>query len=99
MSKTILVCGFGPGISSAVAEKFGAEGFSVALVARNAQRLDAGVKALQAKGYKAAAFPVDLSDLKAIPGLVERVRAEIGSTAVVHWNAYTGGAGDLLAGD
>ena len=36
MSKTIVVVGFGPGISTAVAEKFGAGGFSVALVARNA---------------------------------------------------------------
>ncbi|HEX7670382.1 MAG TPA: hypothetical protein VF395_12390 [Polyangiaceae bacterium] len=38
MAKTIVVCGYGPGISSAVAEKFGAEGFSVALAARNASQ-------------------------------------------------------------
>ncbi len=35
MSKTIVVVGFGPGVSTAVAEKFGAAGFSVALVGRN----------------------------------------------------------------
>ena len=35
MSKTIVIVGFGTGISTAVAEKFGAEGFSVAIVARN----------------------------------------------------------------
>ena len=34
MSKTIVVVGFGPGISNAVAEKFGKQGFTVALVAR-----------------------------------------------------------------
>ena len=38
MSKTIVVVGFGPGISTAVADKFGAEGFSVALVARTLDR-------------------------------------------------------------
>ena len=27
MTKTILVCGYGPGISNAVAERFGAEGY------------------------------------------------------------------------
>ena len=43
MAKTIFVGGFGPGISTAVAERFGREGFSVALVARNQERLDAGV--------------------------------------------------------
>ena len=59
MGKTILVVGFGPGISTAVAEKFGSSGFSVALVARNEERLAAGVKALKAKGIEAAAFPAD----------------------------------------
>ena len=34
MTKTIIVAGFGPGISSAVAERFGKEGFTIALVAR-----------------------------------------------------------------
>jgi NAD(P)-dependent dehydrogenase (short-subunit alcohol dehydrogenase family) len=56
MSKTIIVIGFGPGIATAVAERFGAEGFSVALVARNKERLAAGVAALKAKGIAAAAF-------------------------------------------
>jgi NADP-dependent 3-hydroxy acid dehydrogenase YdfG len=96
MATTILICGFGPGISTAVAEKFGAEGFAVALVARNKERLDAGVKALQAKGVKAAAFPADLSDLKAIPALVEKAHSALGPIGAILWNAYTGGAGDLL---
>ena len=62
MAKTIVVVGFGPGISSAVAEKFGSSGFSVGLVARSEERLAAGVKALKAKGIEAAAFPADASD-------------------------------------
>jgi NADP-dependent 3-hydroxy acid dehydrogenase YdfG len=43
MSKTIVIVGFGPGVSTAVAEKFGAEGFSVALIARREATLAAGV--------------------------------------------------------
>ena len=97
MAKTILVCGFGPGISTAVAEKWGAAGFQVALVGRTSERLDAGVKALAAKGIKAAAFASDLGDAAAAPGLLERVRATLGPVAVIHWNAYSGAAGDLLA--
>ena len=46
MAKTILVVGFGPGISSGVAEQFGKQGFSVALVGRNADRVGAGAAAL-----------------------------------------------------
>jgi hypothetical protein len=56
MTQTLIVCGYGPGISTSVAEKFGAEGFSIALVARNAEKLQNGVKALEAKGIKAAAI-------------------------------------------
>jgi short-subunit dehydrogenase len=99
MSKTLLVAGFGPGISTAVAEKFGNEGFSVALVARNAERLQAGLKALQAKGIQAAAFPADLASPAAISPLIESVRSKLGPLGVIHWNAYSGGAGDLLSAD
>jgi NAD(P)-dependent dehydrogenase (short-subunit alcohol dehydrogenase family) len=99
MAKTILVCGFGPGISAAVADKFAAEGFSVALVARNKDRLQAGVKALEAKGAKAAAFSRDLSDPRAAGALVGEVKEKLGPVSVVHWNAYGGDAGDLLASE
>ena len=95
MSKTIIVCGYGPGISDAVAKKFGAEGFSVALVARSADKLAAGVAALEAKGVKAAAFPADLGDPKAVKAMVAKVRATLGPVTVLHWNAYAGVAGDL----
>lgn len=99
MAKTILVCGFGPGISTGVAETFGAKGFQVALVGRNAERLDAGVKALTAKGIKAAAFTSDLGDPSAAPALLERVRGSLGPVSVIQWSAYAGTAGDLLTAD
>jgi NAD(P)-dependent dehydrogenase (short-subunit alcohol dehydrogenase family) len=100
MSKTIVVVGFGPGISTAVAEKFGAAGFSVALVARNEERLAAGVAALKAKGIAAAAYPADAGDPAAIRAALEKARAEFGPITVIHWNAYGGAeAGDLLTTD
>jgi len=99
MSKTILVAGYGSGISTAVAEKFGAEGFQVALVARNADKLAAGVKALEAKKIKAAAFPADLSDAAAAAALVPKVRQALGPITVIEWTAYANDAGDLLAAD
>src|SRR5580704_14819473 len=99
MPKTILVCGYGPGISSAVAERFGTEGFSVALAARSADRLAAGVKALEAKGIRAAGFPTDLADPAAARALVGKVRETLGPITVLEWNAYSSGAGDLLAAD
>jgi NADP-dependent 3-hydroxy acid dehydrogenase YdfG len=99
MAKTIIVGGYGSGISAAVAAKFGAAGFSVAIVARNAERLAAGLKVLQAKGVNAAAFPTDLGDPVAVRALIRSVRTALGPITVLHWNAYAADAGDLLAAD
>ena len=100
MSKTIVVVGFGPGVSTAVAEKFGAEGYSVALIARSQARLMAGVEALKAQGITAGAFPADAGDPVALRGAIAKARAALGQIGVIHWNAYSGGAlGDLLAVD
>ncbi len=41
MAKTIIIGGYGTGISKAIAKKFGAEGFSLALVARNPDKVSA----------------------------------------------------------
>lgn len=100
MGNTILIVGFGPGISSAVAEKFGSSGFSVALVARQEEKLAAGVKALKAKGIEAAAFPADAGDPASIRAVVGKARAAFGPITVIQWNAYGGAqAGDLLTAD
>ncbi|MEO8904915.1 MAG: SDR family NAD(P)-dependent oxidoreductase [Polyangiaceae bacterium] len=95
MAKTIVVCGHGPGISEAVARRFGKEGYSVALVARNAQRLAASEKSFLDAKLSAKAFPCDLGDPEAVRQLMAEVSASLGPVAVVHWNAYAGRAGDL----
>lgn len=99
MQKTIIVCGHGPGISDAVANKFGGEGFQVALVARRADKLDQALQALHTRGIKAAAFPADLSDPNAAKGLVQRVRDQLGPLSAIHWNAYANTAGDVMSAD
>jgi short-subunit dehydrogenase len=68
----------------------------VGLVARNAERLDAGVKKLGALGVTAQAFPCDLGDPAAVTKLVGDVRGALGPIGIVHYNAYAGAAGDLL---
>ena len=42
-NKSIVIVGYGPGTATAVAERFGKEGFAVALVGRNEERLAEGV--------------------------------------------------------
>src|ERR1700690_2754465 len=99
MPKTIIICGYGPGISNAFAEKFGAEGFQLALVGRTADKLAAGVSALGSKGIKAVAFTADLGDPESVREVVKRVRSALGPITVVEWTAYNAGAGDLITAD
>lgn len=95
MKRVILVCGHGPGISDAVARKFGKEGHPVAIVARNAERLAAAAKQLSGEGIKAQAFPCDLGNPDAVRSLVREVRGALGPIGILHWNPYGGGGGDL----
>lgn len=97
MSKTIVICGYGPGISHATAERFGAEGFAVALVGRTAARLADGVNRLEARGIRAAAFVHDVGEPGNAAALASQVRERLGAISVIHWNAYSHAAGDLSA--
>lgn len=96
MKRTIVVCGHGPGISDAVARRFGREDYAVAIVARDAKRLAAAASALGDAGITAKAFPCDLGNTDAVRALIRDVRASLGPIGVLHWNAYTlKEAGDL----
>lgn len=97
MKSVILVCGHGPGISDAVARKFGGAGHAVALVARNKDRVEAAAAAIVTAGIVAKGFACDLTDPAAIELLVTTVKKELGPIAVVHYNAYGGGGFDLLS--
>jgi NADP-dependent 3-hydroxy acid dehydrogenase YdfG len=100
MSKTLVVIGFGSGVSSAVAQRFGAEGFSVALVARNKTRLESGIAQLKQQGIPAAAFPADAADPQALRAVMAGARSQLGPITALHWNAYGGGElTDLLTTD
>src|SRR5262249_49388202 len=95
MSRTLVVCGHGPGISDAVARRFGKKGFSVAIVAPSADRLTEAAATLNQTGIRAAPFSCDLGDTKQVVSMLSRVRTELGKITVLHWNATAHGAGDL----
>ncbi|HEX3463505.1 MAG TPA: SDR family NAD(P)-dependent oxidoreductase [Candidatus Elarobacter sp.] len=100
MAKTIVIVGFGPGTATAVAERFGKEGFTAALIGRDEDRLAAGVSALKAKGVEAFAFRGDAGDSDSIRGAIRAVRSKLGPSTVLFWNAYGGlEFGDILGAD
>ena len=89
-----LITGVGPGTGSALARRF-AEGYRVALLARNAERLEA--LAGELKG--AVAFPCDVADEAQLSATVDRIRHEMGDPSVVIHNAVGGAFGDFLSID
>jgi NAD(P)-dependent dehydrogenase (short-subunit alcohol dehydrogenase family) len=88
MPKTIAIFGAGPGFGASVARRFAAEGFRVALIARNKERLDALVEQLAADGIEAAGFTADLAAPDEIPALIAAVRDRFGSIDVIEYGPF-----------
>jgi NAD(P)-dependent dehydrogenase (short-subunit alcohol dehydrogenase family) len=98
MSKTILVCGYGPGISNSVVRRFVREGFRVAVVARDTKKLAAARDSFEEHGIVISTLEADLSNPTAARDVVVRARTELGRITALHWNAFSPDvAGDLLA--
>jgi NADP-dependent 3-hydroxy acid dehydrogenase YdfG len=97
MSKLIAIVGFGPGTATSVAQRFAQEGFSIAIVGRERDRLAAGVAALRTRGANASEFLADAGDAESIRAALRNIRSQMGSIDVLQWNVYGGlDAGDLL---
>lgn len=63
---TILIVGAGPGLGLSVAKKFGNEGFNVALLARNPQKMERMLEELHGLGITAEGFLCDYLDAAAL---------------------------------
>lgn len=85
--KTFLSIGTGPGIGFATAERFAKEGFHVILSARAAEKLQALVDKLKAKGYSAESKTVDAGDPAGVATLVASIEMQHGAIDVLHYNA------------
>jgi 3-oxoacyl-[acyl-carrier protein] reductase len=82
--RVALVTGASKGIGRGIAAGLVSEGARVAIASRSQERIEAAAAEIGARGY---AF--DSADLDAIPGLIERVQADLGPIDV--YIANTGG--------
>jgi NAD(P)-dependent dehydrogenase (short-subunit alcohol dehydrogenase family) len=87
-----VVTGVGPGTGSALARRFAAGGYRVAMLARNAERL----AALEADIPNAKAFPCDVADPARIDAAISDVEATLGAPDVLIHNAVRGVFGNFL---
>ncbi|MGP5608372.1 SDR family oxidoreductase [Arthrobacter rhombi] len=83
----IAIVGAGSGVSAGVARKFGAEGFTVVLMARRAEALDERVAELKASGIQAHPLVADVTDPVSLAAAFATVEAEFGTPDVLHYNA------------
>ena len=101
MAKPVcLITGVGPGTGAECARRFARDGYRVAMLARNRERLDELAAEIDgAKGYDC-----DVSDLDQLVSTVRAVQSEMGAPEVVIHNAVSGvleggGASRFMEGD
>lgn len=83
---SIAIIGAGRGLGAAVARRFGAEGFSVALISRNRARVDSLAEDLRAEGISARGFTADVRDPASLSAALERVAEELAPVEVLQYS-------------
>jgi NAD(P)-dependent dehydrogenase (short-subunit alcohol dehydrogenase family) len=79
MAKTIVVTGGSAGIGLAIAQRFAETGWQVAIIARDAERLESARRMLSRGDAKVLAISADVADADAVDAAADRVAAEFGS--------------------
>jgi short-subunit dehydrogenase len=80
------IVGAGPGVSLAVARRFGREGFRVALIARREEALADYRGELATEGIESFVFAADAGDAQSLRRALERIATQLGPTAVLVYN-------------
>ncbi len=86
MTKVAAVAGVGPGNGSAIARRFAAAGYAVALLARNRDAIDALAKEIGGS----RAYPCDVTSPESVAAVFAAVRAELGEVETLIYNAGGG---------
>ena len=78
MSKIAVVTGAGAGVGRATVDEFARRGYDVALLSRNAERLETAASDVRQFGVRALPISTDVSDAAAVEAAAERVENELG---------------------
>ncbi|WP_104089310.1 SDR family oxidoreductase [Cryobacterium sp. N19] len=82
----IAIIGAGPGLGAAVARRFGLEGFSIALIARNPSKLDAMAAELTTAGLTASAYAADVRTPASLEAALANAAAELGPITALQYS-------------
>jgi short-subunit dehydrogenase len=92
-SAVCAIVGAGPQLGTSIARRFGSSGFTVALLARNADQLASRRDGLRDEGIEAHSFPADATDPASLGRALDAVAATVGPPSVLVYNAVTSVAG------
>jgi len=92
----ITIIGAGPGISFAVAQKFGKQGFSIGLIARNEEKLKQQVQQLAEEGIKAGYAAGDVGNEESLKNALFSIRNTFGHADMILYNAAAMDVKDVL---
>ena len=87
-----LVTGVGPGTGAAIARRFSRGGYSVAMLARNRERL----ARLKAEIPNSHAYQCDVTNEAQLDTTIETIRGELGAPKVLIHNAVGGAFGNFM---
>ncbi len=93
--KVCLVTGVGEGTGAAIARRFAQDGYTVAMLARNGERL----KRYATNIENAVAFPCDIGDLDALGRVLGDIRKRLGHPQVIVHNAVRASFERLMDGE
>ncbi|MCW6003434.1 SDR family NAD(P)-dependent oxidoreductase [Micromonospora sp. CPCC 205371] len=83
---TIAIVGAGPGLGLSIGKVFGRNGFSVALVSRNQEKLDRLAADLAGAGIDAAGFAADVMDRSSLAAAFDRIKDRFGDIDVLEYS-------------
>lgn len=83
---TIAIIGAGPGLGAAVARRFGAEGFSIALISRDEVKLDELASRLEAEGLVARGYAANVLNPVSLEDALRRAAADLGPIEVLQYS-------------
>ena len=95
----ITIIGAGPGISHAVAQKFGKEGFKIALISRTEEKLKQQQNDLKSEGIEAVYAVADVANPESLYKALQQILDSVGHASMILYNAAGVSVKDVLEQD
>ena len=88
---SVVIVGAGPNLGAAIARRFGREGLSVGLIARNRDKLEALARDLEQQGITADLEPADIRDASALSAAIAALTDRLGPVEVLEYSPVPAG--------